>query len=102
VNPPDTGATSCRLRNSGHGAPTLSICAAGHDVVRAQNLPWYRDYVHPAMEEHWKPDVEHYVTTLMEDVKDTVEAAREERVKKQRPELRFTQPSRRGAEWREP
>ena len=37
--------------------PTLSIYAASRDVLRAQNLPWYREYLHPTMEEYWKPDL---------------------------------------------
>ncbi len=27
--------------------PTLSIYVASRDVMRAQNLPWYKDYLHP-------------------------------------------------------
>ena len=37
--------------------PTLSIYVASRDVVRAQNLPWYKEYLHPTMEEYWKPDL---------------------------------------------
>ncbi len=40
--------------------PTLSIYVAGRDVIRAQNLPWYKDYLHPTMEEYWKPDLQHH------------------------------------------
>jgi len=40
--------------------PTLSIYVAARDVLRAQNLPWYREYLHPTMEEYWKPDLEHH------------------------------------------
>ncbi len=40
--------------------PTLSIYVAGRDVIREQNLPWYRDYLHPVMEEYWKPDLQHH------------------------------------------
>ena len=28
--------------------------------MRAQNLPWYRDYLHPSMEEFWKPNPAHH------------------------------------------
>ena len=41
-------------------SPTLSIYEANRDVVRAQNLPWYRDYLHPSMEEFWKPNPDHH------------------------------------------
>ncbi|RPJ71266.1 MAG: amidohydrolase [Acidobacteria bacterium] len=37
--------------------PTLSIYVASRDVLRAQNLPWYKEYLHPTMEEYWKPDL---------------------------------------------
>ncbi len=32
--------------------PTLSIYVASRDVLRAQNLPWYKEYLHPTMEEY--------------------------------------------------
>jgi len=37
--------------------PTLSIYVASRDVLRAQNLPWYKEYLHPTMEAYWKPDL---------------------------------------------
>ena len=40
--------------------PTLSIYVAGRDVIREQNLPWYKDYLHPTMEEYWKPDLQRH------------------------------------------
>lgn len=40
--------------------PTLSIYEASRDLLRAQNLPWYREYLHPTMEEYWKPDLQHH------------------------------------------
>jgi imidazolonepropionase-like amidohydrolase len=36
-------------------SPTLSIYEACRDLVRHQNLPWYRDYLHPSMEAFWQP-----------------------------------------------
>jgi imidazolonepropionase-like amidohydrolase len=38
-------------------SPTLSIYEASRDLLRARNLPWYRDYLHPSMEEYWKPSL---------------------------------------------
>lgn len=35
-------------------SPTLSIYEACRDLVRHQNLPWYRDYLHPSMEAFWQ------------------------------------------------
>ena len=36
--------------------PTLVIYEASRDLQRAQNQPWFRDYLHPALEEFFKPD----------------------------------------------
>src|SRR5262249_58217231 len=34
--------------------PTFSIYEASRDLTRAQNQPWFRDYLHPSMEEYCK------------------------------------------------
>jgi imidazolonepropionase-like amidohydrolase len=36
-------------------SPTLSIYVASRDLVRAQNVPWMRDYLHPALEDFFRP-----------------------------------------------
>lgn len=36
--------------------PTLDIYEASRDLQRAQSTPWFRDYLHPALEEFFKPD----------------------------------------------
>ncbi len=38
-------------------SPTLSIYVASRDLLRAQNLPWFRDYLHPALEEFFRPNL---------------------------------------------
>jgi len=38
-------------------SPTLSTYEAARDLIRAQNLPWYADYLHPAVEEYYKPSM---------------------------------------------
>lgn len=38
-------------------SPTLSVYEASRDVIRSQNAPWFRDFLHPAMEEYWKPNL---------------------------------------------
>lgn len=43
------------IRNNVAWSPTMSIYIASRDAIRAQNLPWYKDYLHPAMERYWKP-----------------------------------------------
>jgi cytosine/adenosine deaminase-related metal-dependent hydrolase len=37
--------------------PTLDIYEASRDLQRAQNQPWFRDYLHPTLEDYFKPDL---------------------------------------------
>jgi imidazolonepropionase-like amidohydrolase len=43
-------------------SPTMSTYEAARDLVRAQNLPWYKDYLHPSLEEYFKPSMERHAT----------------------------------------
>lgn len=36
--------------------PTLVIYEANRDLLRAKNQPWFRDYLHPALEEYFRPN----------------------------------------------
>ena len=36
--------------------PTLDIYEASRDLQRAQTQPWFKDYLHPSLEEYFKPD----------------------------------------------
>jgi hypothetical protein len=36
--------------------PTLDIYEASRDLQRAQNQPWFKDYLHPSLEQYFKPD----------------------------------------------
>ncbi|MCI0486861.1 MAG: amidohydrolase family protein [Blastocatellia bacterium] len=36
--------------------PTLVIYEASRDLQRAQTQPWFRDYLHPTLEEYFRPD----------------------------------------------
>lgn len=36
--------------------PTLNIYEASRDLQRAQTTPWYREYLHPSLEEFFKPN----------------------------------------------
>jgi imidazolonepropionase-like amidohydrolase len=38
-------------------SPTLSIYEASRDVVKAQNLPWYKEYLHPALQAFFEPNL---------------------------------------------
>ncbi len=37
--------------------PTFAIYEASRDVVRARNKPWFKDYLHPALEEFFEPSL---------------------------------------------
>src|SRR5579871_6122821 len=36
--------------------PTMDIYEASRDLQRAQTQPWFADYLHPVLEEYFKPD----------------------------------------------
>lgn len=38
--------------------PTLTIYVAARDATRAQNQPWFEEYLHPALEEFFEPSLE--------------------------------------------
>ena len=40
----------------------MSTYEASRDLIRAQNLPWYQDYLHPSLEEYFKPSLERHGT----------------------------------------
>ena len=43
-------------------SPTMSTYEATRDLIRAENLPWYKDYLHPALEEYDKPSMTRHGT----------------------------------------
>ncbi len=45
------------IENGVFWCPTLSIYVASRDIIRAQNLPWYKEYLHPTMEQYFIPDM---------------------------------------------
>lgn len=38
-------------------SPTMSIYEASRDVIKAQNLPWYKEYLHPALQAFFEPNL---------------------------------------------
>jgi hypothetical protein len=40
--------------------PTLEIYEASRDLQRAQNQPWFADYLHPTLEEYFRPNLAHH------------------------------------------
>ena len=43
-------------------SPTMSTYEAARDLIRAQNLPWYADYLHPSLAEYFKPSMTRHGT----------------------------------------
>src|SRR5207248_1780090 len=43
-------------------SPTMSTYEATRDLIRAQNLPSYKDYRHPSLEEYFKPSMTRHGT----------------------------------------
>ena len=46
-------------------SPTMSTYEATRDLIKAQNLPWYKDYLHPSVEEYYKPSMTRHATFYM-------------------------------------
>lgn len=40
--------------------PTFAIYEANRDLIRAMNQPWFREVLHPALEEYFKPNPAHH------------------------------------------
>jgi imidazolonepropionase-like amidohydrolase len=50
-----------RMVEQGVGwSPTFSIYDASRDLVRAQNLPWFKDYLHPSLEAFFRPSLDNH------------------------------------------
>jgi hypothetical protein len=45
------------VKNKVFWCPTLSIYVASRDVIRAQNQPWFKDYLHPTLEQYFQPNL---------------------------------------------
>jgi imidazolonepropionase-like amidohydrolase len=43
-------------------SPTMSTYEATRDLIKAQNLPWYADYLHPSLEAYYKPSMTRHGT----------------------------------------
>ena len=43
-------------------SPTLSTYEATRDLTRAENLPWYKDYLHPSLQEYMTPSMTRHAT----------------------------------------
>jgi hypothetical protein len=43
-------------------SPTMSTYEATRDLIKAEHLPWYKDYLHPSLEEYYKPSMTRHGT----------------------------------------
>jgi imidazolonepropionase-like amidohydrolase len=43
-------------------SPTLSTYEATRDLIKAENLPWYKDYLHPSLQEYMTPSMTRHAT----------------------------------------
>jgi dihydroorotase-like cyclic amidohydrolase len=43
-----------------HWCPTFVIYEANRDLLRAQNQPWFEEYLHPALEKYFEPNPAHH------------------------------------------
>src|SRR5689334_18268139 len=43
-------------------SPTMSTYEATRALIKAHNLPWYKDYLHPSLEEYYKPSMTRHGT----------------------------------------
>ena len=48
------------VKNHVFWCPTLSIYVASRDLIRAQNQPWFKDYLHPTLEQYFQPDMQNH------------------------------------------
>ena len=46
-------------------SPTLSIYEASRDLQRAQNQPWFKDYLHPSLEAFFRPSLDNHGSYFM-------------------------------------
>lgn len=52
------------IANDVSWSPTLSVYEAARDVLRSRNVPWFTDYLHPAIADFWAPDLAHHGSFL--------------------------------------
>lgn len=48
------------VKNNVSWCPTMSIYVASRDLIRAQNQPWFKDYLHPTLERYFRPDMNNH------------------------------------------
>jgi imidazolonepropionase-like amidohydrolase len=61
ADPAKLAAVVAEMAEHGVGwTPTFSIYEASRDLVRAQNQPWFKDYLHPSLEAFFRPSLENH------------------------------------------
>jgi len=60
-----SGVLDLMVKNHVFWCPTLSIYIASRDVIRAQNQPWFKEYLHPTLEQYFMPDMRNHGSYLL-------------------------------------
>jgi imidazolonepropionase-like amidohydrolase len=61
AEPAKLAAVLAEMVDKGVGwVPTFSTYEACRDMTRARNLPWFKDYLHPALEDYFPPSPERH------------------------------------------
>ena len=60
-----SGVLDLMIKNNVFWCPTLSIYVASRDVIRAQNQPWFKEYLHPTLEQYFMPDMGNHGSYLL-------------------------------------
>lgn len=53
------------IENNVSWCPTMYAYIASRDVIRAQNVPWFKDYLHPTLEQYFQPDLQKHGAYLI-------------------------------------
>ncbi len=53
------------VKNNVTWCPTMYAYVASRDVIRAQNVPWFKEYLHPTLEQYFKPNLKDHGAYLI-------------------------------------
>jgi len=53
------------IKNNVSWCPTMYAYIASRDVIRAQNVPWFKDYLHPTLEQYFQPNLQNHGAYLI-------------------------------------
>jgi len=53
------------VKNKVFWCPTMYAYVASRDVIRARGVPWFKDYLHPTLEQYFQPDLQKHGAYLI-------------------------------------